>query len=101
MTVAKNFDWRGFRLQGDDYGSSYMTLTTEHEKTQFQNALIMKLASICKARNWTPATVRNWKVDSKGVESAVVSAQAQSGGKIIVYMQKVSYEKKINRIEFQ
>ena len=101
MTVAKNFDWRGFRLQGNDYGPSYMTLSTEYEKTQFQKALIMKMAEAFKARNWTPATVRNWKVDAKGVESAIVSAQSMGGGKIVMYMQKVNYEKKINRIEFQ
>jgi len=101
MSVAKNFDWLKFRLQGNDYGPSYMTLTTEHEKSEFQSAIIMKMASYYKGKNWTTANVRNWKVDAKGVESSVVSAQVQGGGKIVVYMQKVNYEKKINRIEYE
>ncbi|MBI1804597.1 MAG: hypothetical protein HY033_11230 [Ignavibacteriae bacterium] len=101
QTIANNFDWTTFRLEGNDLGPSYMTLTTDYEKAQFKKALIMRMATFYKTRNWTPATVRNWKVDAKGVESAIVSAEAPGGGKIIMYMQKVSYEKKINRIEHQ
>src|SRR5258706_9033525 len=72
QSVANNFDWTSFRLEGTDFGPSYLTLTTDYEKVQFKKALIQRMGAIYKNRNWSPANVRNWKVDAKGVESAMV-----------------------------
>ena len=102
VSIAKNIDWQTFRFQGEDYGPSYLTLATDYQRTQFKSAIIMKMSAIFNAKNWTAVNVRNWKVGAKGVESAIVSAEVQGGGgKITMYIQKVSLEKKIHRIEYQ
>ena len=99
-SVAKNFDWKVFQLNGAEFGQQYMTLSNDHERIQFQNAILMRLSQAFKAKNWSHLTMKNWKVDSKGVESATVSCLSQNQGKITIYMQKVNLDKKIRRIDY-
>ncbi len=94
---ANLIDWNTFQCDNEDLGRSYISLSTEYEKSHFKSAVIDRLSQLYASRNWNVNNVRNWKLQSKGVESAIVTADAPNGT-ITVTFQKVDFQKKISRI---
>lgn len=94
---AKLIDWNSIQCDNEDLGRSYMQLSTDYEKSHFKSAVIERLSQLYAARNWNVNNVRNWKLQSKGVESAIVTADAPDGT-ITITFQKVDFQKKVSRI---
>ena len=96
-SAADLIDWKTIQINGEDLGRSFSELSTDYEKSHFKSAVIERLSQFYQSRDWNVTNVRNWQLQSKGVESAVVTADAP-GGKLSISFQKVDFEKKITRI---
>ena len=93
-SAAQGIAWPEIRIGDEEIGRSFMALNTAYEKSAFQTGTIARLAREYSAKNWTLQKVQNWRVESHGLESAVVVADAP-GGKIVYNMQKRGGDKKI------
>ncbi len=96
-SAADLMDWNSLRCNDQEVGQAYMSLTTDYEKSQIKVATVEKLSQFYASHGWDVTNVRNWKLQSKGVESGIVTADAP-GGSITIYFQKVGLDKKISRI---
>jgi hypothetical protein len=96
-SAAELIDWNSIQINGEELGRSFMELSTDYEKSHFKSAVIERMSQFYASRDWNVTNVRNWKLQSKGVESAIVTAEAP-GGTITISFQKVDFEKKITRI---
>jgi hypothetical protein len=99
-TAGDRLDWNNLTWNGDEIGRSYMSLNTDYEKAQYKTAIIEKISRYFASHGWDVTNVLNWKVQSKGVESAIVTANAP-GGTLTIWFQKVELEKKISRMTAQ
>lgn len=99
-SAAHSIAWTELRIDGEEIGRSFMALSTDYEKSSFQTGTIARLAREYSAKNWTAQRVQNWRIQSKGLESATVVADAP-GGMIVYNLQKRGGEKKIVSMEIK
>jgi hypothetical protein len=91
-------DWNGIRINGDEVGRVYMTMTNDYDRTAFRRAQVVRLRTICSLKGWNLQNVKNWRIKDRGVESASVVADGP-GGTITLALRKWQAVKKVGSIE--
>jgi hypothetical protein len=99
VSIEKYINWEQIKIDGEEVGQMYVTMSTDYERSSYKKARLERLASVYKARGLSPMTVKNWRIETRGVESATVVADAPSKGKIIIDLQKYGAAKKIISIQ--
>jgi hypothetical protein len=100
QTASDNIDWTVLLVNGDEVGRGFLQLNSDFERTEYRSALISRLNHEFGGRKWTVMTVKNWRVESQGVESIIVSADAPNAGLLSMTFQKNGLEKKISKIDY-
>lgn len=98
--ASDNIDWGVLLVNGDEVGRGFTQLTSDFDKNEYRAALISRLNHEFGGRKWTVMTVKNWRVESQGVESIIIAADAPNGGLLTLTFQKNGLEKKISKIDF-
>ncbi|HUN65647.1 MAG TPA: hypothetical protein VMW43_06055 [Bacteroidota bacterium] len=100
QSAADNIDWSVLLVNGEEVGRGFVQLTSDFEKSEYRAALISRLNNEFGGRKWNVMTVKNWRIESQGVESVIIAADAPNGGLISMTFQKNGLEKKISKIDY-
>ena len=99
-SAVDNLDWSTLDVNGEEVGRGFVQLTSDFERSEYRTAFIARLNRDFDNRKWNTMTVKNWRIESHGVESIIVAADCPNNGQLTMTFQKNGLEKKISKIEY-